>query len=262
MLETLKSLPLTFYSAAFYRSLVTRWEGLGWSFILIATLISLAQVFFSGHEALSALQKEQKAFFAALPAITISQGEIKMEGEPQQTFILFKDEPDQSFQIVFDMENDLPDGVTLASKMSKEKILLWVNKKAVVLFDRSTNRLQINDTSSFKDQEFSHEKWVKISEMIDSFLVPGFMLVLGLALFVNRSLFSAFGGLFLWALFKIFHLNAGFQNGMRLASACQIPVVVLSLFVTPHPLFLVLIWFGFAVFGLFAAKKPSAEATG
>lgn len=255
MLALIKSLPLTFYSIPFYQRLARNGRGIGLGFLFIATLLGLAQVAIYLTGPVRAVWDERAAIFDALPPMAIQDGVISVDAPSPTEITFLKNNPTGSRKIVFDVKTDDSDLNRLIKRMDDESIFALVTKTRVILYDKDSGQREVTEAKTMDNAVVSHEKWVRIGEILGA-VVPVFAAVsLGFFVFLNH-LFSAFcGALFLFALTALFKLDLSFAALLRLTAAAKIPVGSFFLFLPPNPLIQLLLWLGFAVFGLLAARK-------
>jgi len=261
MIQTLKSLLLTFYSAPFYRQLVKKGKGIGLGFMLVISLLGILMM--ATHISFTEISVATKKLFSDMPEITLTDGTLSMAApspytvtflEPTEKEKTKSGEDANTYRIVFDMKTDEAEE-PLLSRMRKEKILILVTPTKLVLDNPSQNKTQIRSFDKMEDFTLTHEDWVRMGDNIISYLAPAMALpVLGV-LFL-QSLISVFfvGGLFL-LLSMISKYETSLAAMMRLAAAAKIPVVALSFLVPPEFIVQTLLWFGFALFGFIAARK-------
>jgi len=256
MLLFLKNLPKTFYSAPFYRDLLLAGKGFGLGFVLVVTLITAGQVGFLLHKPLSALAHEQAALFEALPVLEIKDGVLHAEGESPKIIEVMKGNEAGSFFVVVDTDNEALDEAALSKKMVEERILLLVNKNAVSFLNPETQLVETTRTEKNKDNIITHEKWIKFGNQLVSIIVPLMLLLTIVLLFILQVLVALMGAVLLFIVAPLFKVTVDFRALTRLSAAASVPLTIVFLFLTPNPTLQVLLWFGFAAFGLLASKTP------
>lgn len=254
IIRVFQSLPKTFYSVPFYRELVSSWKGVGLGFLLVISILNTGYLAFSLNEPMTAFLNEGGAFFESLPDLTITNGTLKAEGEMPIKLTLFKNYQDKPVYVVFDTNSAMPDPATLSKKMGDENILIMVHNDAIALYDAETKGIEIRTTEAMKDHKFDHAEWGKLWEQIQSFLTPVTLLTFGFALFILQVFFAFLGAIILFIIAPLFKVQTAFSGCMRLSSASKVPVAVLFLLLPPNLPIQVLVWFGFASFGLLANR--------
>ncbi|MGE0108564.1 MAG: DUF1189 family protein [Bdellovibrionales bacterium] len=267
MIQMLKSLPLTFYSAPFYRQFVKKGKGIGLGYMFIVALLSLLVM--AAHISFTDISVATKKLFNDMPEITLTDGTLSMAApspyavtflEPKEKEKTESGKEESAYHIVFDMKTDEAEE-PLLSRMRKEKILILVTPTKLVLDNPSQNKTQIRSFDKMEDFTLTHEDWVRMGDQITSYLAPVMALpVLGV-LFL-QSLISVF---FVGGLFLLFSMISKHETSlaamMRLAAAAKIPVVALSFLVPPEFIVQTLLWFGFALFGFLASQKKENVET-
>lgn len=259
MLQFLKTLPLTFYSADFYRSLVAQGKGIGFSYLAVALLIVIAVAAPKALSGLEQIDEEQKALLKALPEMTLAKGKLDIQGDAKQTYSVLKDSDQGPFSIVFDMEAKVPPSQELTNKMRKEKIFVWVNKEDVFLYNPEENKLSRQNLSTEEDAVITHEDWMKASDSLSTLLYSSALFGGSFVLFAVHLFYAFLGGLLLMTTAFLFKRNIDLAAGIRIAAAAKVPVALIGAFTAAFPYIQLIFWIGFAFFGLLAQKQVKTE---
>ncbi len=254
LLSFLKTLPQAFYSAPFYKNLVLGGRGLGLGFLLVVTLLNVVRLSPPFFSAFSSFLEEKDAFFASLPEMEIKNGLISIDDEGPVEVSFLKTVEGGPFKVVFDMGavNDNLD--RLAKKMDDENIFVLVTKSKIFLYDKNAGKIEVKEAKNLGDMTVRQESWAKTGMFLGSFFFPFLFLSLVLFLFVGHF-FSALLGAAVLAVFSpLLKLSLPFGALMRLSSAAKVPGTAVILIANPFPFLQILLWFGFAFFGLLAVK--------
>lgn len=258
MIDFLKSLPLTFYSVPFYQTLVKSGKNIGLGFLLVATFLNLFQLAFSFTEPVRAFLDEREAIFESLPAIKIQNGKLETD-PPAPVEIKFLEKVDGGpIRIVFDMSSERTDADALGPKMDEEKIAVMATKDKIIIRDFGNKKSETTEVQTLQDTEITHEKWREIGNFVASLFLPSLAAFSTGFLFLSHLLTAFFGGVLLFIMAPFFKLDVPFVGLLRLAAAAKVPVAVVSLFASGLPLIHLLLWFGFAAFGLLACRKAAS----
>ncbi len=250
---------LSFYSASFYKELVRSEKGLGFSFVLCAALISWLHAGVANWSDLQQFQNDQKSFFEQAPTLTVRSGQMTVEGGTPQVFTVMENSRIGPFSIVFDLDTPVNEEGVLLQKMVKERIAVWIGRDHIFYYAGGPN-LEKQAASGFQDVVVDREKWLALSKMIG--VIFPLVLIVGFAFasVFNYAIAGLIGGLFLGLISPLFGGRPPLSACMRVAAAALVPVsaffVVLPEGVTAR----VLVWFGFAVFGLLAARTHGKKA--
>jgi hypothetical protein len=256
----LLDLPRTFYATAFYQELFALRKGVGLGFLFIATLVNVGQLFFALAPDVQRFTANADGLFQKLPEITVENGLMTMNASSPQSFLLFEGDKGESLTIVFDTQAQVSDHAALLKRMDDEKILFLASKNAFVVYDRDKKDLTINPYDTKQKVAFTHDRWIQFGRMFQSVFLPLFTVVLVGMIFTAHVITAFLGAILIMVVAPLFKVNAALPSAMRLASAAKIPVLVVTLLAKPYPPLQVLVWFGFAVFGLLSVKR-SVEQT-
>lgn len=259
LLTFLKDIPLTFFSAPFYRALATSGKGIGIGFIIFITLLNIGRFTPSLMTGLGNLTQEQESLLSALPDIEIKNGVLSIQGDPKQDFAFLKEEDTGPFHIVLDMNTKALAESELTKKMVDEKIIIWANKDILFMYNHDEKALDRQDFSTFQDMVITHEDWLQTSEVLSSLVAPSALIGYGLLLFISHIALAFIGGVFIWVLAPLFKRQIDVQGATRIAAAAKVPVAFIFLIMTPATLFQTLFWFGFAMFALLSLKQVETE---
>ncbi|HBM91040.1 MAG TPA: hypothetical protein DD400_04080 [Rhodospirillaceae bacterium] len=254
MLQTLKSLHLTFYSATFYQQLITSWKGIGLGFLLVATLLNALNIGMKVPH--SFLGENYKELFAEFPDVSLKDGVMSMEAPSPQEFPIFEKTEDGPFKIVFDMSKPPNNKTALKERMEAEKIFVLVSPTHLSIKAPNQEKVETQDFSGIDDTIVTQEEWLKIETILVALVAPSTLIFTIGALFLNHFLTALFGAIFLLLVSQLLKITSDFKGMLRLAAAAKVPLATFSLFVAPHLALQGLIWLGFALFGLLAARKP------
>lgn len=259
MLTFIKTLPLTFYSADFYRLLAAKGKGIGLSYICVSIFIMIAAFAQPVISGLEQVDEEQKALLNALPEMSLNKGILSIQGEPKQEFSVLKDSEKGPFSIIFDMDSPVPPSQELITKMRNEKIFVWINKEDVFLYNPEESKLSRQNLGTEKDAVITHDDWIKASESLSTLLYSSAILGGTCILFFVHLIYAFFGGVFLLMAAPLFKRKLDLSAGVRLAAAAKVPVAVIGAFTTAFPYIQLIFWIGFALFGLLAQKQVETE---
>lgn len=260
MFAFLKSLPLTFYSIPFYKALVNKGKGIGLGFLAIVVLVNLVTMGLLLAKPYMAFWGEEKALFEALPEVTVENGQLSMDAPSPKEIAILNQTEGGPLKILFDMNADSADVNALTKKMAEQNIVILATKDKIIIYDKSRNKPDISEVSTFSDTKVTHEKWMKIEKAFNLFFAPALALVLAFVLFAAHLLTAFAGAVLLLIIAPLFKLNPSFAAAMRLASAAKVPVAVFFLFLPPIRLMQLLLWFAFAAFGLLASRERPVKS--
>ncbi|MDX9690089.1 MAG: DUF1189 domain-containing protein [Proteobacteria bacterium] len=257
----LVSIPLTFYSASFYRDLARTGKGLALSYILLSSFLITTQLYISTHKDLELLHVEQQQLFSSLPDAKIEKGQFFLEGPKLQSFEFLKTIEGGPFQIVFDQEAPTLDDASMTDKMKSQKILFWANKTDFFIYSANAKLAEHRRFDQVKDQVIDHNSWMHLSELMSFMTKAPFFYAINLAGRFTSELFSVLilGGIMMLfgRLIKI--RDVPYKGFLRLVAAAFIPVSFLGFLVPYQPGMVLLFWVGFSFFGLFALRPPKKE---
>lgn len=251
----LKDIPQTFYASGFYQRLMFSDKGIGFSFILMATLLGALHLTFVLLPSMRPLIEDVTALFDVLPEVTLEDGTLTVKGETPQTFTLLKNEPNGPLVLVIDPTIDMANAAALEKKMAEEKIFFIVGKNHFALYNPEQKTIDISAFNTSQNVTMTHEKWVAQGETIKTLLFPLSSLTLVGMLFLFQMFTAFLGALLILIVAPLFKLRPALADSMRLASAAKVPVAVIFLIATPYPPLQVAVWFGFVAFGLLSARK-------
>ncbi len=255
MLQTLKNLHKTFYDSHFYHNLVCKWAGLGFSFLVIISAIQTAQLVIFIKEPYEMFMQERESIFAALPAFEIRNGKILSDNEAPVTITMLKGMEGGPVRIVIDTDKDMTDMDATAKRMETEQIFALVNGNAISIYSPDDKKIVPSYAKDMRNTKITHEQWQDFKKNLESTFMP-MTIVSVFALYVMGNIGAAFlGAVLLFVISPLFKINVDFRACMRLASAALLPMAIVFLVVMPQISLQALLWFGFAIFGLFSAKK-------
>jgi len=255
MLETLKNIPLTFYSSSFYQNLATKGKGIGIGFIIIVTILNLGKLLPSLIDSLEKINEEQVALLEILPDVEIKNGTLSIQGEQKQDFTIFNETEEGPFHIIFDMKAKTPKDSDLIKKMIDNKTILWINKNAMFMYNVENQTLDRQYMEAQENLKITHDDWKKASSFFSSLSIPFIITGYSLLIFISHIVLTFIGGFFLLALSPLFKRKTNLQATMRLTAAAKIPVAFVFLIIATLPLFQTLLWFGFAIFALLSLPQ-------
>lgn len=253
----LKSLPKTFYSIPFYQDLVKNAKGIGLGFLLIATLLNLATFAINLAKPVSVFMEEKDAFFASLPALIIKDGALSIDVPPPVEVKVLEKLEGGPLKIIFDTTSTEDNLEALLKRMEDENIVAMAMKDKIVIYDTTNKKSEVTNVSEAGENSITREDWIEMGQAFGPKFLP-FVSSVGAAFLFFSHLSTAFlGGVLILLVASIFKIGASFSASLRLAAAAKIPVAAVFLIAPPIPLFQLILWFGFAVFGLFAARKAT-----
>ena len=223
-------------------------------------LLDTAQVVQALREPATAFLNEGGAFFESLPDVEVKSGIIKAQGEMPMKLNLFKNYQDKPVNVLIDTNNTSPDPATLIKKMGDESIFIAVYKDSIAFYNEENKGVDIRTTESIKDQKIDHAGWMELWAQLQSFLTPVAVLTFGFAFFLFQLVAAFLGAVVLFIVAPLFKVPVLFNGCMRLSCAAKVPVTVLFLLLPPNISFEVLIWFGFAAFGLLSNRPTKPQA--
>jgi len=256
----LKKLPLTFYSIPFYKALVKDGKGIGLSFLFVAALLAFAQSVMVMSDTFGPVWSAREAIFEALPEVTVRGGELSIKGQDPLALTFLENEEGGPLRFVFDTAMDSSNINALTKRMDDEKIFVLATKDKVLVYDKSVGKAEITDVTTLHDSIITHEDWGKAGRLFSYSILPAVAVASVLLLWVTQLGSAFFGGLLIFVMAPLFKVKPFFSGVMRLSAAAKIPGATLLLFLPPHPLqpvMQLLIWLGFVVFGLLAARKSA-----
>ncbi len=255
MLFFLKNLPLTFYSAPFYKALVKSGKGLGLGFLVVATCLNLGALFFSQASPFASFLKEKDAFFESLPVLTIKDGLFSIDSPSPFEANLFEKIEGGPLRFLFDTSDEAANIDAAKRKMQQETIFIMVTKNHVLIRDDFHKTIEEKTAAHFQEAVITRDYWRNLGNLIVFLFFPLVSVFLALLLFSWHFLSSCLGAIFLLIMAPLFKIDPSFKGVFRLAAAAKIPVATLSLFALAPDLLNLLLWFGFASFGLLASRE-------
>lgn len=255
MIQTLKSLHKTFYDSRFYSELVFSWKGIGLTFLVVISLLNTGHLVVAIAKPYKLLMEEREGIFNQLPAMEIKDGRITSDNEAPVTISLLEGLEEGPIRIVIDTKSEMTDQATTIEKMKAENVLVLVNANAISLFSPVDGRIDIKLAKDMADNRISREQWQSVSETLATGFMPATIFFAFCATLLSHLITAALGGLLLLVISPLFKIRIPFHAAMRLAAAAKVPVALVFLVVMPQPALQAVLWFGFAVFGLFSAKK-------
>lgn len=262
MIAFLKSLAGTFYSADFYKNLALNGRGIGMRFIFVAIFLSLIATLHT--PTLDAFFKNQHEIFASLPDMRIRGGVLSVQGETPLHYDLLTEAQGGPLRVVIDPSVDTLDKAEIRKRMDADHLFVLVGARALAIYDLGSKDVSLTTFEKTADKDLTAETWRSMGQMVDMLVATGLMTV-----------FAGFGFLFHLAtvflgatlVMPLSRLVSGvpltYKASLRLTAASKVPVAFIgALPLTSMPALQVLIWFGFAAFGLLALRtkrvgKPS-----
>lgn len=262
MLQSLQSLHKTFYDSRFYCELARSWKGIGFGFLLVISAVNLLQLSYYLHEPYTAIKANGPSIIASLPSLEIANGKISSDADhPVKIKLVNEVEKQGPFFILFDTTQELTDRDATMKKMKAEGLLLLIHSNALVMYSPAENALEIYKSSDMKNAKIGHDDWKKLGDVLASMFLPG-VLFFSFLMFLFGHLLTAFlGAIVIFIVSPLFKTGFDLASAMRVASAAKVPVVVVFLVATPHQTAQILLWFGFAMFGLFSVKQGCKKDT-
>lgn len=261
-LEQLRSfiskIPLTFYSADFYRDFARNGKGIALSFMLLSSFLITTQLYLSTHKELENIRIEQKELFSSLPDAKIEKGQFFLSGPKQQTFEILKNVDGGPFQIIFDQDAPTLDDASMTDKMKSQKILFWANKTDFFFYEIGTQMAERRRFDKIKDQTIDNAVWMQISELMSFMTKAPFFYSINLAGRFVSELFSVLilAGIMLLCGRVMKIQDVAYKGYIRLVAAAFVPVSFLGFLVSYQSFMVLLFWIGFSFFGLFALRPP------
>ena len=255
-----KALVQSFYDASFYRELALKGRGIGLPFIVVATLLSIVPM--ARTEPLDAFFKNKKEIFESLPPMAIKNGELFVDGATPLSFELFKEGQGGPAHIVIDLETKTDDIRALQAKMEAEDIVILASKHHLAIYDKTAPKVSLTSFAKTENRELSHEDWMAMNETTDLLFGSGLLALLVGAAFLSHFISAMAGGGLLKVISPFVAQPLAFQECMRLAAAAKIPVGVVALLTTPYVPLQILLWFGFASFGILATRARKRVGNG
>lgn len=255
MLQTLKNLHKTIYDSRFYGELVFSWKGIGFAFLVLISLVNVGHLVVVMAKPYSLLMQQREGLFSALPAMEIKDGRILSDNESPLTFSLLEGLEEGPIRIVIDTKSEMTDKAATTERMKTEKIIALVNANAVSLFSPVDGKLEVRESKDMTNNKISHEQWQSISQTLATGFMPATIFFVFWATLLSHLMTAAAGAVLLLIVSPLFKVKIPFQAAMRLAAAAKVPVALVFLVVMPQPALQTLLWFGFAVFGLFSSKN-------
>lgn len=253
MLNTLKSLPLTFYSRTFYSRLVHQWQGIGMGFVTVLMLLGLINAAIALYLPLRETAGKVQAVMNAMPDATIKNHTLSIDRSVPYTVDVF-DSGGTPNKLVIDTTYTNNDIDALNSYINKQNIFVFVT--ATKLVTRKQNELRIDNFQSLPDGTFGHDKWVMIGNIFQTWIYPCTLLLSAIGLFIANFILVFFAAIVVKILAALMSVKTDFGGAMRLAGASGIPPAVFILFVTVNFWIKVAIWICYAVFALSALLPP------
>ncbi len=259
MLQAFKSLHLTFYSVPFYRDLLRSWKGFGLGFIFAAVLLNLALAAFALSGPFMNFLKERDALFESFPTVSIKDGQLSIDAPSPLEIKLLEGNKGGPVRIIFDMALEKLSLDEANKKMSEANIFALATKEQILFHDQVRQQTEELLLSDFNETEITHEKWKEISDSIVPVFLPLFAVSSGFFLFLSHLGTAFCGAALLFLLSPLLKIEASFSGVFRLAAAAKVPVAVFLAFTPEFPLARLLVWGGFALFGLLASRKKASE---
>ena len=272
MLQTLKAIPLTFFSRAFYFDIVHRWKGIGIGFVFLLVLFDYGAPLALSSSLIPEFQNETERFFDSFPDIKISQGKLSMDsaspaivefqvtgdnGKKDSLVLLF----DTSFQSnnVNDISKYLDD--------KKANILVTTDYFAM---QKTNGSVEFHTFQEIDKEpiEIKHDKWHSIGTSIAGF-IPYFIALMFIPIFAFILSITFAKALIVKLAALFFKKEPDLSGAMRLAAAAAIPPSILRILFLlignealnrfhGSPSFL--LWLALAIFGLWCANKIEGNA--
>lgn len=266
MFTTIKSLPLTFYSAPFYANLLRFKKGIGARFMLVQIFLMLLAAAILITPNIPNAKKQYADIINRLPDITISNQKLSMNETSPYSVRL--GEGPQNPLIIFDTTSNDYDAINLESRMKAKNALVLVTSDFIAIHtDKKTELHNFSDfNEAGKTIKVDHDDWVKFGKAMLSWMLPIIFVSGFLGLFIWQLIATFFQGLVVlfFALFSPF--KPDISGAMRLSAAAGIPVGVMDFlfqvtmkkglpFLASAPL-----WIALIIFGLHAANKASTSS--
>jgi hypothetical protein len=257
MRHYLNNLHKTFYDSCFYWTLAKKWTGIGLGFLII---VSTLNVFTTAIESYQPYLKIKEVFpqtILALPEIESKNGKFTVAANKPVLVPLIDPEPtNRTYSVLFDTSQELTDRDATMKKMQNERLITILYSNAFVLYSPGDGQMEVRMANEIQDGKMTRENWEKLAKILESPFLPFVAGLLAFIFLLLSHIISAFlGAIVIFVVSPLFKISIDVGAAMRIASAAKVPVACVFLIVTPFQTAQILLWFGFAVFGLFSVKQ-------
>ncbi|MDP9128145.1 MAG: DUF1189 domain-containing protein [Pseudomonadota bacterium] len=262
MKDIIKSLPLTFYSSAFYRELAAQWTGIGLGFMVVLTIFGVLSFAYQTHAPVVLLADQIVAALDAMPEASFKGGKLSIDAPTPFVKDIMK-LPDPAHggavmpnKLMIDPSYRVDDVEALTSMMNRDNIMILVTDTKVAIRKSGGHGVEVDDLSMTPDGVFTHEKWASLAHMVHIWLFPALLAMGIVGIFVATFVLTLFVAVLMQIISLILQADMTFAATLRLTAAAGIPPGLLAAAVNTPFLAKLVLWLGFGVFGLLSAKPP------
>ncbi|MCL2470059.1 MAG: DUF1189 domain-containing protein [Alphaproteobacteria bacterium] len=259
MISFFKDLVGTFYSAPFYRQLLSARRGIGLRFLLVAMLFNALGFSSDLYRMASITGFDPWSVFEHMPDLTKEKGRFSVTVEEPYRIDFPRQDEATPFGIVFDTKAPSQTEAEIMKRMTDENIMVLIGSDTITFYNPVQDQFAFQPAARFEDFALTQKEWLEIADLLKGLFVPTLYAVMFTAFFFGH-LFSAFlGSMLILIITPLFALDMKLAAAMRISSAAKVPVAFAALFLTPHLIANFLIWLGFVIFALSANKIPKLK---
>ena len=253
----------TFYSPVFYRGLLRDWRGIGFSFILFATLFNASVYGYRTYGAETMLARALKGAIERLPDASMKGGKFSISGPtPFSEEIMTLPTPPgmmaPATKLVVDPSYVTVDETVVKERMQSEQIAILITATRILIYRSPSSALETHDISGAPDNNLDHSTWLSIARAVRVLFWPLSLLINSLGIVAFQVLATLFFAVICQAFSAVFRMQLSFAGALRCAAAASVPAsVIIELLLSVLWLKLA-IWLGYVVFGLRSSRRPRA----
>jgi hypothetical protein len=263
MIETLKSLPLTFFSPDFYRDLVHQWRGIGMRFILILALVEFGAIAVISFKPMQLMTGIFSDVASSLPNATFKNHKLSID-QPNPYIINLpsgKGESDQPGapkpNIFIDTDYTISDLAALRTWMASKQVVALITANEAIMLKANNTQLEVTEFTKIPDTVIDHDRWMKWGHIATTWMPIIIGASIALVIFISAFVRVLFGSLLVLLLNLLTRSIPDFAAAMRVAAATAIPVGIIFVLLPGHPWLKLLLWAAYMEFAIYSARKQS-----
>ena len=255
MAAWIKELPLVFFSRDFYVRLVRQGQGIGMRFIIMNMVLSLLVMLYGMVSALPAMQGTIQMALDRMPDISIKAQKLSIN-QPSPYTVHISDNPKMP-AVLFDTDAQ-PSVTEINNIMVLQNLAGLITADFVAVRDQNkTQFYYFKDYTQLNDKQVTvtHDDWIYYAKEIFLWMLPVAGIIALVGLFVWRMLATVLQAVIVLLFGLAGKVRPDFEGAMRLAGAAALPPAFIAFLLAPMHKSLpfviaVLIWMGYAVYGL------------
>ncbi len=255
MSDTLKNLPATFYSRAFYQDLSLR-SGLGYGFVIFIFIFCFIGGSVRMHEAVKEFSVDMKRAFEAMPGTKVKDKKLTID-KPSPYIIDLFHENDQTYKLMFDTSFNANRLDKTIDYMEEKKVFVLVTADKIATRGLTPHgKFEIRDLD-MGEGDYTEADWAKAGEKLTAWLYPVSMIAVAVGLFIWANVATFFMTIITLCIGFVMKVELGFDAAMRITAATGVPVAVIGAILWLPAFPVILLWAGYAIFAVSCVKTAS-----